>query len=67
MHFDYNEDEGITEVYTATSDDCVMCRYFDFCPLIDAIENNLVYPAANILNIEGCLMYAPYVEDANPN
>ena len=67
MYFEYNEEVGITEVYSETDDICVMCKYFDFCPLIGALEQHTVYHSDNEIYIEDCPMYAPYVDEASVN
>lgn len=63
MYFEYLEEEGYTEVSAETSDICVMCKLFDTCPLISALEINLVYPSADKLHIEDCPLYIPDFED----
>ena len=67
MFFEYNEEVDITEIQTETSDICIFCKYYDYCPLISAVENNIVYPSANYLEIDDCPMYAPYVDEASEN
>lgn len=67
MYFKYNEEEDITEVWTETDDICVTCKYFDYCPLMAAFENNVVYPSANTLTIEECSMYELYIDEACEN
>jgi hypothetical protein len=67
MKFQYDEVVGITEIQTDTSDICIFCKYYDFCPFLGAIENNVVYPSASYLEIDDCPMYAPYIEEASEN
>ena len=67
MKFQYNEELGITEIQTDTVDVCIFCKYFDFCPFLGALENNVVYPSASPLEIDECPMYAPYIEEASEN
>lgn len=57
MYFEYDEQEGYTVVSAELEDKCVMCKYFDECPLIGAIETHLVYPSASSLYVEECPMY----------
>lgn len=59
MYFKYLDKEGITDVISEIDDICVLCRYYDACPLIGAIATNVVYPSAEKLQIEDCVMYAP--------
>lgn len=67
MKFQYDEVVGITEIQTDTSDICIFCKYYDFCPFLGAIENNVVYPSASHLEIDECPMYSPYIEEASEN
>ena len=67
MKFQYNEELGITEIQTDTVDVCIFCKYFDFCPFLGALENNVVYPSASHLEIDDCPMYAPYIEETSEN
>ena len=57
MQFQYISEEGITEVSAETSDKCFMCQLFDACPLVGALEINLVYPSADKLTIEDCPIF----------
>ena len=57
MKFEYLEQEGITEVSTDLDDKCTLCKNFDVCPLLGALEINLVYPSADKLTIEECPIF----------
>lgn len=59
MRFKYISEEGITEVLAGKDDICLMCKLFDYCPLLGALEINLVYPAADKLTIKDCPIYDP--------
>lgn len=59
MFFEYLETEGYTQVNAEVTDRCVLCELFDSCPLINALELNLVYPFADNLTIEECSLYTP--------
>lgn len=63
MQFQYNSDEGITEVSVETDDICLFCSLLDSCPLAGALATNLVYPSANRLTIEDCPIYDPMLLD----
>ena len=67
MKFEYLEDEGITSIMAETDDICVICKFFDYCPLIGALETNLVYPSANRITIEECPIFAPEYDDRTDN
>ena len=57
MQFEYLEEEGITEIATDMDDKCTFCRNFDICPLLGALEINLVYPSADKLTVEDCPLF----------
>lgn len=57
MKFEYNEETGLTQVAAEIEDRCLLCDKFEDCPLIQALEINLVYPCANKLQIEDCPMF----------
>ena len=59
MFFEYNADEGYTEVNCEVDDACLLCNLYDLCPLIGAIENNIVYPSSNNLYVASCSLYEP--------
>ena len=59
MYFEYKEGEGYTEVSAETDDIFVLCKFFDSCPLMGALETNIVYPSCEKLQIESCPMYEP--------
>lgn len=63
MQFEYNSKEGITEVAAETSDICLFCSLFDYCPLVGALETNLVYPSADRITVVDCPIYEPMVLD----
>ena len=63
MYFEYDEEEGYTNVITEVTDKCVLCHLFDNCPLIKAMELNIVYPSAEGLIIEECSLYTPELCD----
>ena len=67
MYFEYKEKEGYTEVSAETNDICVMCKLFDSCPLLGALETNLVYPSADIITIENCPIYIIDLENNSLN
>lgn len=62
MFFEYKEGEGYTEVSAETDDICALCKWFDNCPLIGALETHIVYPSCEQLCIEDCPMYEPDFE-----
>ena len=62
MFFEYKEGEGYTEVSAETDDICALCKCFDDCPLIGALETHIVYPSCEQLCIESCPMYEPDFE-----
>jgi hypothetical protein len=63
MYFNYDEVAGYTVVSAETDDICVMCKHFDFCPFIGALENNIVYPSCDKLWIEDCPIYEQELGD----
>ena len=57
MEFEYLEKEGITKVTAETTDRCFLCDNFEDCPLLGALETNIVYPSAEYLEINECPMF----------
>ena len=53
MNFHYNSETKLTDVGIELDDICLFCNFSEGgCPLIGALEENIVYPSANRLNIE---------------
>lgn len=42
-----------------TTNPCVLCKFFDSCPLMGALETHIVYPSCENICIEDCAMYEP--------
>lgn len=63
MNFEYNSDTGITEVAVGLDDICLFCNLLEYCPLIGALETNLVYPSADKITIQECSIYEQINED----
>lgn len=59
MKFDYDDITGLTDVRVETDDICLLCSLLEYCPLMGALETNLVYPSANKLTIQECSIYEP--------
>lgn len=57
MIFKYNSESKLTECKAEVTDICVLCNLFDGCPLVGALEINLVYPSASSLTIEDCPIF----------
>lgn len=57
MYFDYDDKLKITLCFTETKDKCSTCINFDICPLVHCIENNMVVPHYENINIKDCLLY----------
>lgn len=59
MYFRYDEADGITKVFLEIEDICFTCENMNDCPLAQAIESHLVYPATSYIQIAQCPLYEP--------
>lgn len=59
MKFRYNDDTKVTDIWAETDDICLFCALFDYCPLLGALEINLVYPSADRITVAACSIYHP--------
>lgn len=54
MQFKYNEKTGINDIIFEETDICYDCLIDDKCPLVGALQYNIVYPNADIMPITYC-------------
>ena len=59
MRFRYNSETALTDISIGTKDICLFCSLQSYCPLMGALETNLVYPSADKLTIKECPVYTP--------
>ena len=54
MYFKYNEDLEITMCFAERKDECSTCANFDICPLVCCVENHLMIPHYEHIDVACC-------------
>ena len=54
MYFKYDNELKITMCYAENKDECSSCANFDICPLVHYVEQDLVIPHYERIEIEEC-------------
>ena len=54
MKIVYNDELKVNEIELEETDICYTCNIDNKCPLLSAIQWNVVYPATNDMNIKFC-------------
>lgn len=66
MEFNYDEKVGATQITIfKDSDICAKCptEIREYCPLLMAIIDNIVYPSCSSIEIASCVLYEQIPED----
>ena len=62
MILSYNSETKYTDMKFENKDICRYCDNCDECPLLSAIQNNIVYVCREDFSIENCPMYNISIE-----